>query len=319
MTVRTVSSRPLVMRDAAHRARVKTVLDAVRATCDAAARREKDPVSFVHRFAVRADRELVGLLAASLAFGNVTTIRQKLEEILARLERMPKKGSLAERCDHLPTLLGALEGFVHRLFRGEDVARLLYGARVCQREGGSLEATFSSALSRARAEGLAEEDLVWEGAASLVDAIRTHGGLDLPTTRRGPRHLLPDLRAGGGGKRFFLFLRWMVRPADGIDLGVWSVPSRVLECPVDTHILKLGRNLGFTVRNDAGKRTVQDITRALRLFDAEDPVKYDFSLCHLGMSVRCRERYVPEVCSGCAAREACRHARKAEARAKPRS
>jgi uncharacterized protein (TIGR02757 family) len=306
------------MRDAAHRARVKAVLDAVRATCDAAARREKDPVSFVHRFAARADRELVGLLAASLAFGNVTTIRQKLEEVLERLDRVPgKAASIADRCDDLPTLLGALEGFVHRLFRGEDVARLLYGARVSQREQGSLEVTFGRALERARIEGLGETELVWEAAASLVDAIRTHGGLDLPTTRRGPRHLLPDLRAGGGGKRFFLFLRWMVRAEDGIDLGVWRVPARLLECPVDTHILKLGRNLGLTARKDAGKRTVQDITRALRLFDADDPVKYDFSLCHLGMSVRCRERFVPEVCSGCAARDACRHARKADSRANP--
>ncbi len=314
MTARPTSSRPLVQRDAAQRARVKTVLDAVRATCDAPTRREKDPVSFVHRFASRADRELVGLLAASLAFGNVTTIRKKLEEILDRLDGIPGK-MLSARCDALPALLVAFDGFVHRLFRGEDVARLLYGARVCQREQGSLEATFSSALERARSEGLPEEDLVWEAAASLVDAIRTRGGLDLPTARRGPRHLLPDLRAGGGGKRFFLFLRWMVRPADGIDLGVWSVPARLLECPVDTHILKLGRNLGFTARKDAGKRTVQDITRALRLFDADDPVKYDFSLCHLGMSVRCRERFVPEVCAGCAAREACRHSRKAEGRA----
>ena len=30
-----------------------------------------------------------------------------------------------------------------------------------------------------------------------------------------------------------------------------------------------------------------DITASLRKLDADDPVKYDFSLCHLGMADQC--------------------------------
>ena len=60
-------------------------LESVRATTDVAARREADPVGFVHRYADPEEQELVGLLAAGLAFGNVKTIRQKLAEALERL------------------------------------------------------------------------------------------------------------------------------------------------------------------------------------------------------------------------------------------
>jgi hypothetical protein len=42
-------------------------------------------------------------------------------------------------------------------------------------------------------------------------------------------HLLPDPRGGSASKRLVLFLRWMVRPADGVDLGLWPVEPARLE------------------------------------------------------------------------------------------
>jgi uncharacterized protein (TIGR02757 family) len=97
----------------------------------------------------------------------------------------------------------------------------------------------------------------------------------------------------------------MVRPADGVDLGLWSVPARVLLCPVDTHIHKLAKNLGFTERNDLSWRTTEEITAALARFDADDPVKYDFALCHMGMLQRCPSRRDPVRCEGCGVRPVC--------------
>jgi endonuclease III len=104
-----------------------------------------------------------------------------------------------------------------------------------------------------------------------------------------------------------LFLRWMIRPADGVDLGLWPLPTRILVCPVDTHIHKLARNLGFTKRTDTSFRTALEITAALALFDPEDPVKYDFALCHLGMAQRCPSRRDPLRCQGCGVLPVCRH------------
>jgi uncharacterized protein (TIGR02757 family) len=85
-----------------------------------------------------------------------------------------------------------------------------------------------------------------------------------------------------------MFLRWVVRPADGIDLGLWrGVSTSQLVIPVDTHISRICTYLAFTSRSSVGWRMACDITDALRRFDPLDPVKYDFSLAHLGISEGC--------------------------------
>ncbi len=99
-------------------------------------------------------------------------------------------------------------------------------------------------------------------------------------------------------------------------MGLWSshVDTRILLCPVDTHIHKLSRNLGFTARRDLSWKTTVEITRALSNFDAKDPVKYDFALCHMGMLQRCPSRRDERRCEGCGVRAVCRHWRLDERR-----
>jgi uncharacterized protein (TIGR02757 family) len=127
------------------------------------------------------------------------------------------------------------------------------------------------------------------------------------TLRRGPAHLLPDVRGTSGSKRLLLFLRWMVRPADGVDLGLWNISPKHLRIPVDTHIHKLAGNLGLTRRTSLSWETTEEITRALGRLDPEDPVRYDFSLCHLGMLRRCPSRRDSVLCEGCGVKSVCRH------------
>jgi hypothetical protein len=62
---------------------LKVRLDALVLATDGAARREADPVGFVHAYTDTRDRELVGLVASSLAFGNVTAIRTSVSRALA--------------------------------------------------------------------------------------------------------------------------------------------------------------------------------------------------------------------------------------------
>jgi len=286
---------------------LRDALDAVRAREDLRARRDADPVGFVHGFSEPADRELVALAAANLAFGNVKAIRAKVAELLARLGPSP-----ARMADDPRRIHRVLDGWKHRVFRGEDVARLLVGARALQREEGSLGEAFARRLAEVDAVLDDEHAALREALAGFCDRIRVLGGLPLPgttakTDRRGPVSLLSDARAGGGAKRLLLFLRWMVRPADGIDLGLWPVPPRRLLMPVDVHIHKLARNLGFTRRNDVSWRTAVEITRALARLDAEDPTRYDFSLCHLGMLQRCPSRRDAARCEGCGVRPVCMH------------
>jgi uncharacterized protein (TIGR02757 family) len=83
-------------------------------------------------------------------------------------------------------------------------------------------------------------------------------------------------------KRLFLYLRWMIR-RDAVDPGVWNQDSSRLIVPVDTHMLKFGRILGLTERNQPDLKTALEITEGFRRISPEDPVRYDFSLTRLGI------------------------------------
>jgi len=107
------------------------------------------------------------------------------------------------------------------------------------------------------------------------------------TPARAVHYFFPRPASGSGCKRLNLFLRWMVR-RDRIDLGVWSrVAAAQLIVPLDTHVIRLGRCLGLTRYASPGWKMACEITGALRELDRSDPVKYDFSLCHLGMMNVC--------------------------------
>jgi len=275
---------------------VAEALERVRREIDVEARRRADPVAFAHRYEHDEDRELVALLSAALAFGNVVSIRRSVEEVLRRLGPRP-----ARAASELASTQARLEGFVHRMVRGDDVARLLVGARAVQRQHRSLGAFVAGRFRETK-------DLR-ESLAQLCDAIRAEGGLVRRGKRRGPLHVLPDPRGPSANKRLWLFLRWMIRPADGVDLGLeeWDVPASALVVPLDTHIHKLSRNLGLTARRDASFRTAVEITERLAALDPADPVKYDFALCHLGMVKRCPSRRVPSTCDSCPVKPVCRH------------
>ena len=156
----------------------------MRATCDVAARLAVDPVGVVHRYGRLVDRELVGLIASSVAFGNVKALRAKLEDALARLG--PDVAAVAD--DELD-VFARLHGWKHRVYRGEDLARLIIGARRVQRVSGSLGLRFAEELARG---GDAPDEAGGALRAALISftrAIRAAGGLDQKS---------PDGRRGGG-------------------------------------------------------------------------------------------------------------------------
>jgi uncharacterized protein (TIGR02757 family) len=288
-----VRSHPL---SAARLGAIRAALDGVRARCDVEVRRNNDPVEFVHRYRELADQELVALVASSLAFGNVKALRAKIEDALGRIGP-----EVARAADDPAALAERLRGWKHRVYRDRDLTGLLVGARRVQRAAGSLGAALAGELER--------EGSLRPALSAWVRAIRHEGGLDGEAGEggRGGAHILPDPDKGSAVKRLMLLLRWMARPADGVDLGLWPLPPSILLVPVDTHIHKLSRNLALTRRNDVSWRTAEEITEALRRFDPADPVKYDFSLCHLGMLQRCPSRRDPERCEGCGVKAVCRH------------
>jgi uncharacterized protein (TIGR02757 family) len=239
------------------------MLDAVRASCDVAERRSKDPVAVVHRYSDPLEQELVGLMASAVAFGNAKAFGAKLDQALERLGP-----SILAVADDEKEVLTRLSGWKHRMYRGEDLGRLLVGARRVQRAHGSLGAFFA-------------------------EAMRTHGSLRgalIAFVRAIGARMLADPAKSSGCKRLLLYLRWMIRPADGVDLGLWPIAPKHLVIPLDTHVHRLSISLGLTSRKDASWRTAEEITAALRRYCPDDPVRYDFAMCHLGMARRARRR-----------------------------
>lgn len=238
-----------------------------------------DPLKFVRRFESPRDREIVGLLAAALAYGIVEQIFNSLEKILKIVGPSPE--AFVRQFD--PSRDGRLfDGFVHRFNRGRDLACLFWWLRQIYESHGSLEAFFL--------DGYKEADPTVRPALTFfvermlaLDSANLYGTPHLPAAAR-VRFFLPNPRLGGACKRLNLYLRWMVRRDDGIDLGVWPrVSPAKLVIPLDTHVIRAARKLQLTRRKTADWKMAEEITRRLKKLEPEDPLKYDFSLCRLGM------------------------------------
>ena len=67
-------------------------------------------------------------------------------------------------------------------------------------------------------------------------------------------------------------------------VGLWKrIPTHALHVPLDVHTGRMARELGLLRRKQDDWKSVMELTEALRLFDAEDPVKYDIALFALGV------------------------------------
>jgi uncharacterized protein (TIGR02757 family) len=121
------------------------------------------------------------------------------------------------------------------------------------------------------------------------------------------RTFFPDPARGGACKRLNLYLRWMVRPDDGVDLGLFgSVRPGQLVVPLDTHVSRISRYLGLTGRRTVDWKMAVEVTESLRRWDRDDPVRFDFALSRLGILDACPRRIDPERCAACSLVSVCR-------------
>jgi len=237
---------------------------------------DPDPLQLVRKQGTSADREVVGLLASGLAFGGVAQIKRSIVAVLDVLGPRPAE---AVEATGPAELARRLQGFRHRWVAGRDVACLLAFTGKMRASHGSIEAYFGEGLG-------ADDPDVGPALASFSRRALAldHGGLyrgrRLPA-RAGVRYFFPSPEGGSACKRLNLYLRWMAR-RDGVDLGVWRHPEpRQLVLPLDAHTQAIARRLRLTRYRSPGWAMALDITRRLRRFDPEDPVKYDFALYRL--------------------------------------
>jgi uncharacterized protein (TIGR02757 family) len=177
-----------------------------------------------------------------------------------------------------------LRAMVHRWIRGADIVALLWILRQMLDQAGSIEAFFASGYAPDAID--VGDALQSFSTRALALDLKSVYGRRVPA-RAGVCYFFPRPSAGSACKRLNLFLRWMVR-RDKVDLGAWTaIPAAKLIVPLDTHVIRLGRCLGLTTYTSPGWRMAADITASLRAIDPVDPVRFDFSLCHVGMMNAC--------------------------------
>jgi uncharacterized protein (TIGR02757 family) len=240
---------------------------------------DPDPVQFVRIQTSDADREVVGLIASALAYGNVKQIKRSISAVCEALGAAPAQAVM--RVDPI-SFAERLSGFKHRFNTGRDVACLVHYIGQMLESHGSIEAFFAAGHDPSATD-------VGPGLVSFVDRTLalSHGGLygrsrALPASAR-VRFFFPSPRSGSACKRLNLYLRWMVRRG-GVDLGCWfAVSSRQLVIPLDAHVIAIARRVRLTRYRVAGWPMAVDITARLRRLDPLDPVKYDFAFHRMGL------------------------------------
>ena len=245
---------------------------------------DPDPLQFVRSQRSDADREVVGLLASALAYGNVHQIKRSIAAALEVLAPRP-----AEAIRRLEPRVAArrLSSFRHRFNDGRDVACLFFFMRQILESHGSVEAFFAEGCPAESAD-IGPALASFSARALSLDSGGLYGTRSVPRDA-GVRFFFPSPEDGSACKRLNLYLRWMVRQ-EGVDLGVWkSVDTARLVIPLDAHVLAIARRTRLTRYRSPGWAMAVDITRSLRRLDPTDPVKYDFALHRMGLLKRERE------------------------------
>ena len=232
---------------------------------------DKDPVSIPHLFTRPQDREIMGFWAAVLAWGQRVTIINKCHELIKLMDGSPFDFVM----NHQEHDLKRFDDFKHRTFNSTDALYFISFFKRHYQQHASLEAAFIPPGHR-------------DAATLEVEACLNHfrayffATPDYPARTR--KHIASPTQKSTC-KRLNMFLRWMVRADDaGVDFGLWKQlkPAQLI-CPCDLHVDRVARRLNLITRKQTDWLTALELTQNLRLFDAADPVKYDFALFGLGI------------------------------------
>lgn len=249
---------------------------------------DSDPLKFTYRYSNPVDIEIAALLASGLAYGRVQQIKKSLNNLLSLMGddlcAFVRNFGKKERA--------ILSSFKHRFTTGQDICDLIEVLQHVIDGYGSVEKFFLQGYSPT------DENIIPALSNFCDSLLDIHANAHNGHINKGLGYLLPRPAAGSACKRLNLFLRWMVR-SDDVDLGLWkSVDKAKLIVPVDVHMARLCRLLGFYDRKTVSLATAVEITGGFAAIEPSDPVKYDFSLSRVGIVDNCTGQY-RKTCESC--------------------
>ncbi len=213
--------------------------------------------------------EYIILLCALFAYGKASLIVKFLDSL---------DFSLLEQSEN--EINKALDSFYYRFQNSEDIKTIFKTFRRLKQTD-SLNNLFLSAYKK--------ENNVLEGIDFLIKKIYevsnyNSQGFTFLVSSPFKRDKNNNIKEIGNApyKRWNMFLRWMVRN-DSLDLGLWSgINKSDLVLPLDTHTFQVSQKLGLLNRKTYDLKSALLVTKKLKEFDNNDPIKYDFALYRIG-------------------------------------
>jgi uncharacterized protein (TIGR02757 family) len=228
---------------------------------------ESDPISIPHLFTKKEDREIAGFLTATIAWGQRKTLIKNARQLMLWMDDDPHRFIM--QCTS--TDLKPFKKFIHRTFNGSDCIIFLKSLQYIYQKDNDLQILFEKAFQ--------QEGTMMPAISSVRNKF-----FYSKSNMHALKHFADPL-SGSAAKRINMFLRWMVRQDKyGVDFGIWkSIPPSALICPLDVHSGRVARKLGLLNRKQDDAKAALVLTEELKLFDPNDPAKYDFALFGLGV------------------------------------
>lgn len=220
-----------------------------------------DPVQFIHKFNSKKDIELAGFIASLLAYGSRKQFISKLVELFEIAQNEPL--NFVQNFDK--RLIG---NFNYRFGKPNDFISIFEILKELYNTSDGLEELFEHGY---------RQNKMFQTA---VDYFYARADKNVG---QGFYHMIPNPENGGAMKRMCMYLRWMVRKSV-VDAGIWQFmkPSE-LYIPLDVHVGRISREMGLLTRKANDFKAVIELTKNLKKFCPEDPVKYDFAMFGLGI------------------------------------
>ena len=224
---------------------------------------EQDPIQIPHLYTQKKDIEIAGFLTSIISWGNRKSIINSAHKMMDIMDNSPYDFVINSNNSEINKIQ-----FVHRTFNSIDLQFFILSLKNIYKDYDSLEDVFIDN----------KNDFMFDGISKFRKIF-----FSVDHKKRSQKHISNPLK-NSCCKRINMFLRWMVRDDENVDFGIWKkIKKSKLSCPLDVHTGRVARKLGLIKRNQNDLKSLMELDNNLRIFDKEDPVKYDFSLFGLGM------------------------------------
>ena len=224
----------------------------------------EDPISIPHAYNQKEDIEIISFLISIISWGNRKSIIKSGNNLREILGSSPIDFIMRFKEKDLKKI-----DFVHRTFNKFDLIYFLKSLKNIYENHDGLENVFSKNLN---------DEFMYNNISNFRKIF-----FSLNHEKRTEKHI-SNPKKNSACKRINMFLRWMVRNDGVVDFGIWKkIKPSMLSCPLDVHTANIGRKLNLISRKQNDLKTVLELDQKLRLFDKNDPVKYDYALFGMGV------------------------------------